>query len=125
MSDNGQIEQAILSREEVKEFTAQSASFCCRACAGPDRFSTVAQELAEESRNQSMSKEFFGPRSGRSGSLSKSTSSATPQLERVPVKIRPSLAPSFIRGSPPTVLTGIREPASSCGSNMCVVSLQY
>lgn len=63
-----------------------------------------------------MSKEFFGPRPARSGSLSKSTSSA-PQLDRVAVKIRPSLAPSFIGSSPPAAFTEARDPCSSCESN--------
>lgn len=85
-------EIAILSPSEIQEFRQQ-----------------VAEELAEDRRNKSLSQEeTAGPRARRSSTISRPGHS--PHAEPVTVKIRPSLAPSFIASSPPQAT---RSPAES------------
>lgn len=99
-------ELAILSPSEVQEFRQQ-----------------VAQELAEEERKKSMSKEHFGPRAVRSGSLVKRGGS-TVHTERPAVKIRPSLAPSFVgASSPPRSEPRTSPPRPTNESSKLVISV--
>lgn len=85
--DEERTEMSILSPVEVQEFAAQ-----------------VAQELAEESRQKSMSREAFGPRPSRSASTCRRAGASSSQIERPPARIRPSLAPSFVgKASPPKI----------------------
>ncbi|KAK4698616.1 hypothetical protein P7C70_g7657, partial [Phenoliferia sp. Uapishka_3] len=92
-------ETAILSPSEVQEFRQQ-----------------VAQELEEDRRKKaSLSDEEkpSGPRARRSSTLSRVTGTPLPHVEPFAVKIRPSLAPSFIRSCPPPGSPPERLPLSS------------
>ncbi|KAL8279852.1 hypothetical protein RQP46_007702 [Phenoliferia psychrophenolica] len=86
MSDSSNIiassEIAILSPAEVQEFRQQ-----------------VEQELAEDRRKKdslSDEEDSVAPRAGRPRASTLSRSGNTSHVESIPVKIRPSLAPSFI-----------------------------
>ena len=99
-STNGAFsEMPILSPSEVQEFRQQSTPSLPARCS-PSAYPlapTVAQELADDRRKKnSMSDEdeAVGPRTRRSSTLSRGV--VSPHIEPVTVKIRPSLAPSFV-----------------------------